>query len=137
MKWWILLTGKALFLLLLHLALILGVNRVIPDGKLGTHLPYSLAVMGTDVSVFVVGYFLWLDQRYRCRTCLRRLLMPVATGNFSKATLFAPPKMEWICAFGHGTLREPGAQLGTPAGAEWVRNDDNFWKAFEDAWRKD
>jgi hypothetical protein len=137
MKWWSLVAAKAALVLALHLGLMLGVNRWYPDGVLGTHLQYTFAAIGVDLVLFVVAYFLWLDQRYRCRTCLRRLRMPVATGSFGKATLFSPPHMEWICPFGHGTMREPGAPLGQPAGAEWVKHEDNFWKAFDDAWKKD
>ena len=136
-RWWGLLFLKGIVLLLLHLALMLGVKQAIPGGVLGTHLQYSFAVLGVDLLLFVAGYFLWLDQRFRCRTCLRRLRMPLATGSFGRATLFAPPRLEWICPYGHGMMSEPGAHLNTPEGAQWVKNDDNFWKAFEDAWKRD
>src|SRR3954452_18187068 len=37
------------------------------------------------------------DQRRRCRTCLRRLIMPVATGSWGNMLTFGRPKTEWIC----------------------------------------
>ncbi len=136
-RWWILAAAKAMVVLVIHLALMLAVARLYPDGMLGVHLQYTFAVIGVDLALFVVAYFLWLDQRYRCRTCLRKLRMPVATGSFGKATLFSPPHMEWICPFGHGTMREPGAPLVQDADAQWVRHEDDFWKSFDAAWKGD
>jgi hypothetical protein len=135
-KWWALLGAKGLLLLGLHLLLMIWVGGHYPGGRLGIDLQYSFAVMGTDMCVFVVGFFLWLDQKYRCRTCIRRLRMPLARGSFSRATIFSPPSLEWICTFGHGTMREHGASLGGPMGSEWIKNDDNFWAAFEESWKK-
>jgi hypothetical protein len=119
------------------LVFLYGVNRAIPDGVMGIHLQYSFAVIGVDLVVFVVGYFAWQDQRFRCRKCAARLRMPVATGNWSKATIFSPPKLEWICPFGHGTMREPEVQISGAEKAEWQNHKDDFWQAFEDAWRRD
>ena len=45
------------------------------------------------------------DQRYRCRVCLRRLRMPVETGSWSRMLQFGRPRIEYICPYGHGTLR--------------------------------
>lgn len=137
MKWWLLAIAKAILVIVLHLGLLLGINRIYPDGQLGSHLQYTFLVVVADLVLFVIGYFLWLDQRYRCRTCLRRLRMPVATGSFGRATLFSPPHMEWICPYGHGTMREPGAPLGQDADAKWVRHEEDFWKSFDAAWKGD
>src|SRR6478672_713734 len=51
------------------------------------------------------------DQRRRCRTCLRRLVMPIATGSWSNMLTFGRPKTEWICPYGHGTLRISNLQI--------------------------
>ena len=58
--------------------------------------------------------------------------MPVAIGYWSKATLFAPPQLEWICPFGHGTMRQSEVHLSGIQLDQWVENDADFWKAFED-----
>ena len=51
-------------------------------------------------------YLIVWDQRYRCRVCLRRLRMPIETGSWSRILLFGRPQIEYICPYGHGTLRE-------------------------------
>ncbi len=137
MRWWGLLTAKLAVLIALHVVLILWINGYYPKDRMGKDLAYTFALMGADMFVFVLGYAAWMDQKYRCRTCLRRLRMPLEKGNWSHATLFAPPTLEWICPYGHGTMKQEEIQLSGVQLDQWERNDDNFWKAFEDAWRKD
>ena len=52
------------------------------------------------------------DQRYRCRTCGRRLRMPVLTGRYAQMLLYGQPKLEYICTYGHGTLKVPELHIG-------------------------
>jgi hypothetical protein len=137
MKWWALLVTKLVALILLHVVLILWVNTFFPNDRMGLDLAYTFALMGVDMFVFILAYAAWIDQKYRCRTCLSRLRMPVEHGNWSHATLFAPPKLEWICPFGHGTMQQEEVQLSGARLDQWQKNDDNFWRALEDAWRKD
>jgi hypothetical protein len=145
MKWWLLVAAKGIGLGGLYLGGVLVVDRIFPKGmteitptyEVIIHLGYAFSMLGVALVTYILAYFAWIDQRYRCRTCARRLRMPVASGSWSKATLFAPPKMEWICSFGHGTMRERQLQISGKSKDEWSENDDNFWKAFEDAWRKD
>ena len=72
-----------------------------------------------------------IDQKYRCRTCLTKLRMPVERGSWDKAILFDKPKMEWICPWGHGTMNIPLAQLLGPESTEWAEHDDDIWKELE------
>lgn len=136
MRWWLLLIAKALALLALHVGLILLVNRFFPKDTMGKDLDYTFWLLAADMVVFLVGYALWMDQKYRCRECCSRLRMPLTQGDWSHATLFAPPKLEWICPHGHGTMRQDEFKLGGGKPDEWMQNDKDFWKAFEDAWRK-
>ena len=72
---------------------------------------------------------LWLvalDQRYRCRTCLRRLRMPVHTGSWTHV-LFGAPKTEYICLYGHGTLKVDELQITGHQNPDWKANED-IWK---------
>jgi len=72
---------------------------------------------------------LWLivlDQRYRCRTCLRRLRMPVHTGSWTHV-LFGAPKTEYICLYGHGTLKVDELQITGHQNPDWKPNED-IWK---------
>jgi hypothetical protein len=137
MKWWALLAAKIAFLIALHLGLILWLNSFFPQDRMGRDLAYTFALLGADMFVFVLGYAGWIDQKYRCRACLHRLRMPIERGNWSHATLFAPPTLEWICPFGHGTMKEEEIHLSGAQQDHWEKNDDNFWRAFEDAWKKD
>lgn len=80
---------------------------------------------------FLVGcgllYLAWLDQRYRCRVCLRRLRMPVETGSWSSMLQFGRPRIEYICPYGHGTLEVPEVQIAGPEHADWRAHGD-IWE---------
>lgn len=52
-----------------------------------------------------VGWSL-VDQRSRCRVCLRRLRMPVTRGSWA-SVIIDRPGTEYICPFGHGRLYVP------------------------------
>src|SRR5579864_3970155 len=66
------------------------------------------------------------DQRYRCRVCLRRLRMPLETGSWSRMLLVRRPRIEYICPYGHGTLKEEELHL-TGADNEWTESGD-MWE---------
>jgi hypothetical protein len=69
---------------------------------------------------------LW-DQRYRCRVCLRRLRMPVETGSWSRMLLLGRPRIEYICPYGHGTLKEDELQISGIENPEWKQSGD-MWE---------
>lgn len=79
-------------------------------------------------ALFCAGllYLIIWDQRYRCRTCLRRLRMPIATGSWS--VLFSRPRTEYICAYGHGTLKVEELQITGRQEPDWHPNDNDIWK---------
>jgi hypothetical protein len=64
----------------------------------------------------------WIDQRLRCRTCLRRLDLPVHMGILG-ASLFDPTGVESVCPIGHGALYEPDTELSDAA---WITLDEFF-----------
>jgi hypothetical protein len=80
---------------------------------------YSLVAMG------VVWLTIW-DQRYRCRTCLRRLRMPILTGDWTHI-LLGRPRTEYICPFGHGTLKVEEVQITGHQPPDWQPHED-MWK---------
>jgi hypothetical protein len=93
------------------------------------HDPFATDLAYTFVMLlfwlFAAG-LLWLillDQRYRCRTCLRRLRMPVHTGSWTHV-LFGAPKTEYICIYGHGTLKVDELQLTGHQNPDWEPHDD-------------
>ena len=77
----------------------------------------------------VVGAFrliLW-DQRRRCRTCLRKLRMPVLTGSWTHI-LFGAPRTEYICLYGHGTLKVDELQISGHQIRDWEPRSEDIWK---------
>lgn len=101
-----------------------------------THdLGYTTAMMVYSLLCIGLLYLAVLDQKYRCRTCLRRLRMPVNTGSWDKALLFAPPKTEYICPFGHGTMKEKDLQISGREAPDWVEHQD-IWEELESAGKK-
>jgi hypothetical protein len=87
---------------------------------------YSIVMFG--LALFTAG-LTWLviwDQRYRCRTCLRRLRMPIQTGSWTHVLLGAP-RTEYICIYGHGTLKVAELQITGRQQPDWEPHED-MWK---------
>src|SRR5215475_9689125 len=82
-------------------------------------------------------YAIVWDQRYRCRTCLRRLRMPVTTGSWHRMLQFGPPRTEYICPYGHGTLKEDELQISGLDNGEWTPHSEDFWEELCAASRDD
>jgi hypothetical protein len=76
-----------------------------------------------------------LDQRYRCRVCARRLRMPVASGSWGQMLEFGRPRIEYICPYGHGTLRVAQIQICGLEPAQWERHGD-MWEELASAEKK-
>jgi hypothetical protein len=90
------------------------------------------AVLTTFLFLFWVGmlYLSVLDQRYRCRVCLRRLRMPVEKGSWSRMLQFGRPQTEYICIYGHGTLNVPELQISGLENSEWKEQGDIWDELF-------
>jgi hypothetical protein len=96
-----------------------------PD-PFATDLTYTfIMLLFTLVAVGVVWTVIW-DQRYRCRTCLRRLRWPIQTGPWSHI-LLGRPQTEYICPYGHGTLKVEDLQITGRQGPDWQPHED-MWK---------
>lgn len=99
-------------------------NNVQGPPPFGTDLSYTFAML--MVALLACGA-IWLivwDQRNRCRTCLRRLCMPVGRGSWSHIVLIGRPKTEYICPYGHGTLRVDNLQLDGGETPDWRPHED-------------
>jgi hypothetical protein len=72
-----------------------------------------------------------VDQRYRCRTCGRRLRMPILTGSRGQRLLLGPPRTEYICTYGHGTLKVSESQITGIESPDWVKNEDMWKELYE------
>ena len=89
-------------------------------------VPYTFTMfLYSLVAAGALWVIVW-DQRYRCRTCLRRLRMPIQTGSWTHVLLGAP-RTEYICLYGHGTLKVDELQITGLHEAEWQPHND-MWK---------
>src|SRR5262245_41748920 len=98
-----------------------------PLGKGASYLLCDLALLLCFLLAAGALYLIVWDQRYRCRVCLRRLRMPVVTGSWSGILQFGRPRIEYICPYGHGTLREDELQISGRSKAEWQPHSDDIW----------
>lgn len=100
-------------------------------------LPYTLALLFWFLLCCgAVSAIVW-DQRYRCRVCLRRLRMPVETGSWSRMLQFGRPRIEYICPYGHGTLREEELQICGRETPEWNPGAEDLWDELCTASKED
>jgi hypothetical protein len=77
----------------------------------------------------VVWAIVW-DQRYRCRTCLRRLRMPVLKGSWTHVLLVGTPRTEYICPYGHGTLKVDDLQITGRQTPDWQPHEDIWTELY-------
>jgi hypothetical protein len=136
-KYWAYLAGK----LLAVVGLVLGLHRCVtsffppPPSWVKSNFLYDMPYTFSIFGVWLVGAGLLAltirDQRRRCRTCLRKLVMPMATGSWGNILTLGRPTTEWICPFGHGTLRIDELQITGKESPDWQRHDDNIWKELE------
>lgn len=75
-------------------------------------------------------YLAFWDQRYRCRTCLRRLVMPIETGSWGYMLQLGRPRIEYICSYGHGKLNVEELQISGPVQPEWTEHGDIWDELF-------
>ena len=92
----------------------------------GHDLTYTFSMLLFTLAAVGVFWAIAWDQRYRCRTCLRRLRMPVLTGSWTHV-LFGAPRTEYICPYGHGTLKVAELQITGRQQPDWQPHDD-IWK---------
>jgi hypothetical protein len=135
MKYWAYLIAKLVAAAGIVCGLGLLVGRIFPAPKPymeGGPFPASPGMVSSIAlmleALFAIG-LVWLivwDQRYRCRTCLRRLRMPIQTGSWTHVLLGAP-HTEYICIYGHGTLKVADLQITGRQQPDWEPHED-MWK---------
>ncbi|HLK70019.1 MAG TPA: hypothetical protein VKU19_41605 [Bryobacteraceae bacterium] len=136
MRYWAYFAAKFVIAGATLYGLLLAVSRLVPTHpsrfayippRFGYDLGYTLAVLGWFLVSSAACYVIIWDQRYRCRVCLRRLRMPVETGSWSSMLQLGLPKIEYICPYGHGTLKEDEFQI-SGTNAEWTPHSDDIWE---------
>jgi hypothetical protein len=139
MKYWAYLLAKVLVASTLVGAIWNGLHHLLsprtaffrshPE-SFGHDLGYTSIMMLFFLFCSGLAYLVVWDQRYRCRTCLRRLRMPVRAGSWPNMLLIGQPRTEYICVYGHGTLMVPEVQI-TGANRDWAPHEENIWKELE------
>jgi hypothetical protein len=133
MRYWSLLAGKLAVSGAVSYGLLQGINaywssplwfRGVRIPRFGVDLAFTLAVGIWFLASAGLLSLCVLDQRYRCRVCLRRLRMPVETGSWSRMLLLGRPRIEYICPYGHGTLKEEELHISGSDNPEWTESGD-------------
>jgi hypothetical protein len=64
--------------------------------------------------------------------------MPISTGRYAQMLLFGRPHTEYICTYGHGTLKVPDLHIGGHQPTNWEPHED-IWKraVFHPRWREE
>lgn len=91
-------------------------------------LAYNLLILGWFLLAAGAAAAIAIDQRRRCRTCLRRLRMPLATGSWGRMFLSGRPGIETICPYGHGTLKVEEVQISGRQAAQWTAHTGDPWE---------
>ncbi|HXK00824.1 MAG TPA: hypothetical protein VMS37_00395 [Verrucomicrobiae bacterium] len=135
MRYWAWFTGKLTATAVVFRLLLAVISKFFPPEKdvlapLDKGINFLLCDLALMVWFLLLAGALYLvvwDQRYRCRVCLRRLRMPIETGSWSSILQFGRPQIEYICPYGHGTLKEDELQISGLANAEWTPHSDDIW----------
>lgn len=141
MKYWAYLLGKlglvAFIVYILQIAVVLAFPPppVTRFGRVPSLFLWDMPFTFCMLFVWLIGAGLLQlalhDQRRRCRTCLRRLIMPVNSGSWGNMLRFGRPRTEWICPYGHGTLRIDELQITGKNTPDWQPHDGDIWKELE------
>ena len=108
-----------------------------PLSDAGQYLAFNLALMVWFLFGAGMLYLIVYDQRYRCRVCLRRLRMPVETGSRGFMLQFGRPRTEYICPYGHGTLKQEEFQTSGLENPEWTAHSGDMWEELYAASKQD
>jgi hypothetical protein len=140
MKYWLFFLAKLAAAAMLFLGVWALMEAVLPEpatfrdvkmGRFGQDLTWTTAIFFLFLAGAGTLYLIVLDQRYRCRTCLRRLRMPVNSGAWDQMLRIGTPQVEYICPFGHGTLNVKLVKFNGSESDNWREHDDNIWRELE------
>jgi hypothetical protein len=93
-------------------------------------LVYTTLVGVWFLFAYGLVYLAIWDQRYRCRTCLRKLRMPIETGSWGYMLQLGRPRIEYICPYGHGKLNVDEVQISGITAPEWTEQGDIWQELF-------
>jgi hypothetical protein len=97
---------------------------------------YLITVILFPLLCFAILLLILRDQFLRCRTCGRRMRMPLEKGSFSHLFMRGRPRLEYICIYGHGTLKVPEERVTGSGASDWQPHSDDIWKELEHSTRE-
>lgn len=103
-------------------------RQIAPLEHVGAYLAINVALMVWFLLAAGTFYLIVRDQRYRCRVCLRRLRMPVETGSRGFMLQLGRPRVEYICPFGHGTLKQEEYETSELENPQWTGSSGDMWE---------
>jgi hypothetical protein len=112
-------------------------REVAPLEHAGAYLAINLALMVWFILAAGAFYMIVRDQRYRCRVCLRRLRMPVETGSRGFMLQLGRPRVEYICPYGHGTLKQEEYETSELENPQWTGSSGDMWEELYAASKND
>jgi hypothetical protein len=137
MRYWAYFSAKVMVAGGVLYGLLVWLGHVLPKGNEAAEqdalingwarLETNIALMGWFLLAAGALYLIIRDQRYRCRVCLRRLRMPIETGSWGQMLQLGRPRIEYICPYGHGTLKAEELQISGLANPEWTPHSDDIW----------
>ncbi len=139
MRYWLFLLGKFVVAAGLTGALLWAVNFFwdartplfhLAPYQFGYDLLYTTVIGAVFLIAYGLVYLTILDQRYRCRVCIRRLRMPVETGSWSRMLQFGRPRIEYICIYGHGKLNVEELQFTGIENPKWKQHESMWEELF-------
>jgi hypothetical protein len=101
-----------------------------PTTTLSQDLTYTTLAGVWFLFSYGLFYLAFWDQRYRCRTCLRKLRMPIETGSWGYMLQLGRPRIEYICPYGHGKLNVEELQISGKVQPEWTEHGDMWAELF-------
>lgn len=135
MKYWSYLIAKGLTAIAILSAMERGIAWAFPPVRafaeggpnpVMRYFSYISCMLVFSLIACALGWLILWDQKYRCRTCLRKLRMPIQKGSWNHVLLGAP-RTEYICPYGHGTLMVADLQITGRQKADWHPHQD-IWK---------
>src|ERR1700692_2805930 len=138
MRYWAYFLGKMIAVAALSQGIYLAIYHLLPaqqEFAYDYHPPRFVHDLWFTVGIGVLFLLscgllygaIW-DQRYRCRVCLRRMRMPIETGSRGFMLQMGRPRTEYICPYGHGTLKQEEFQTSALENPEWTSHSGDMWE---------
>ena len=91
------------------------------------NLPYTLLAGAWFLLCCGVLYLAFWTSATAAVSVCGGCACPFETGSWSRMLQLGRPRMEYICPYGHGTLKEPELQISGRENSEWTKHAE-YWE---------